>query len=142
MVTEKPSVLITNNSDVELPQTVQELEFVIKKAINLTIDHITPEGLSKDQEISVALIDNHQMQVINNNFRGKNKPTNVLSFPFLNYKSAMLDEEVESIALGEIIISLEKMIEEAEQQNKAFNNHLFHLTVHSALHLFGFDHKV
>jgi probable rRNA maturation factor len=82
-------------------------------------------------EISVVLTDDSHIQVLNREYRGKNKATNVLSFP-----------QDEPGMLGDIILAYETIAREAEEQGKRFEDHLIHLVVHGCLHLLGHDHEV
>lgn len=82
-------------------------------------------------ELSVALSDDAQVQVLNRDFRGKDKPTNVLSFPM----------QEESGLLGDVVLARETLEREALEQGKDFEDHLAHLVVHGVLHLYGFDHQ-
>ncbi len=90
------------------------------------------EGL--DTEISVRLIDINEMTVLNQQYRGKSGPTNVLSFP------ADLPPELELPLLGDIIICAPVVASEAHEQGKALAAHWAHMTVHGTLHLLGYDH--
>jgi len=98
-------------------------------------------------EMSVSLVSDAQIKKINNQFRGKNKPTDVLSFSFLDEKlirSKGLKEALckhSQIFLGDIILSFETIKKEALKQNKNFSHHLTHLILHSILHLIGYDHE-
>lgn len=95
-------------------------------------------------EVTILLTDNDQMQTLNNQFLGKNKPTNVLSFPDeeRNYKTILeLRLENSYINLGDIAFGYEIIEEEANQQGKEFKHHFAHLLVHGLLHLLGFDHE-
>jgi phosphoribosylamine--glycine ligase len=89
----------------------------------------------KCYEFSILLTGDDEIQALNKSHRGKDKPTNVLSFP--------LNEEYEEgrILMGDIILSLDTLKREAEEQNKSFIEHLAHLFVHSALHLIGYNHE-
>ena len=99
----------------------------ITTAINETLAHVAYQN---DTEISVLLTDDAQMQALNHNYRDKDKPTNVLSFP-----------QNEPAMLGDIVIAHETLIREAKNQHKAYEHHLTHLTIHSVLHLLGHDHE-
>lgn len=79
-------------------------------------------------EMAVVLADDAFVRDLNKTFRGKDKPTNVLSFPG--------EEE----ALGDIVLALETIAREADKQGKTFRDHATHLLVHGMLHLLGFDH--
>jgi probable rRNA maturation factor len=135
----KPLILIARNSD--FCDKFKGLDFVIRKAVNQTLNYVPAKGITEKTELSVALIDNNHMQEINSSYRDKNKPTNVLSFPFAEFKSGeyLRSENIE--VLGEIIISLEKLLQEADEQGKKPEDHLYHLVIHSVLHLLGFDHE-
>ncbi|RXT14837.1 rRNA maturation RNase YbeY [Ammoniphilus sp. CFH 90114] len=84
----------------------------------------------QDKELAITFVDNAQIQELNKQFREKDKPTDVLSFP--------LEEED---ALGDIIISIPKVREQAEDYNHSFERELGFLTVHGFLHLNGYDHE-
>lgn len=95
----------------------------------------------KELEVSVALANDKLLQELNSQYRNKNKPTNVLSFPQIHEDK--IKEEIEKneyLALGDIVVSLDTLAKEAEEQNKTLENHFTHLVVHSMLHLLGFDH--
>jgi probable rRNA maturation factor len=85
-------------------------------------------------KVNVNLSDNPQIHQLNLLYRQQDKPTNVLSFPFC-------EKRRNAFYLGEIVISFEKMQNEANEQSKSFYDHLTHLFTHSLLHLFGFDHE-
>ena len=87
-------------------------------------------GFAGETEISLVLADDALIQGLNKQYRGKDKPTNVLSFP--------QDEE---FSLGDIVLALETIEKEAREQNKTFRDHVIHLTVHGTLHLLGHDHE-
>jgi probable rRNA maturation factor len=88
-----------------------------------------------DAELSVVLSDDAQVQVLNRDWRGKDAPTNVLSFPGAE------DEEIEDAQLlGDIVVAHETVAREAESEGKTFLDHFTHLVVHGTLHLFGYDH--
>ncbi len=90
-----------------------------------------------DHEISVVITTNDEIMELNKKFRGVEKPTNVLSFP-------MLEGECNSITpllLGDIVISSEKAMQEAEEAGISFDERMSQLLVHGILHLIGFDHE-
>lgn len=99
---------------------------VIGKAARLTLK---TEGLAA-AAVNIALMNDADIKALNFQFRGKNKPTNVLSFP---------DGDGEN--LGDIALALETIMAEAQSQHKAFTAHLSHLVVHGVLHLLGYDHE-
>lgn len=85
--------------------------------------------------VSVLLSDDETVRDLNARFRGKDKPTNVLSFP----AAAMPGTEVQP--LGDIVLGYGVCAEEARTQGKSLSDHLSHLTVHGVLHLLGRDHE-
>jgi probable rRNA maturation factor len=84
-------------------------------------------------EVSVLLTDDAAVRVLNRNWRGIDKPTNVLSFPHQS-------DKVPFALLGDIAISYETVAREASAEGKPFLHHLAHLAVHGFLHLMGYDH--
>ena len=89
----------------------------------------------KDYEISILLSNNKYIKDLNSNYRSKNKSTNVLSFPMIDRKS--LDHEN---ILGDIVISIDKILSESKEQEIDANKYLSKITVHGILHLLGYDH--
>lgn len=98
-------------------------------------------NISKSMEVSVLLTNDPNIKKMNNIFRKKDKPTNVLSFPQLSaHDLAHIKALQEPILLGDIAMSFETIKKESTEQNKLFMNHLTHLFIHSTLHLLGYDH--
>ncbi len=87
----------------------------------------------KKSAVTILLADDAQVQALNHSYRGKNKPTNVLSFP-----AGEVEQGVRQ--LGDIILSYDTLAAEATAQNKPLKHHLTHLTMHGILHLLGHDH--
>lgn len=114
----------------------------INTAINAAIAKLKLTKNLSNAQLSVYLCSDATIQNINNDTRGKNKPTNVLSFPFLDVdlRTQKLGKIIPESVIGEIICSIETCRAEAKQQHKTLQNHLIHLFVHSTLHLFGYDH--
>lgn len=96
------------------------------------------EGKSPLAELSVLLADNTFVQSLNRKFRGKDMPTNILSFPHAPSPADALHNEPSS--LGDIALAYETVKTEAKHQRKSFDDHLAHLVVHGVLHLLGYDH--
>jgi probable rRNA maturation factor len=91
-------------------------------------------------EVAVMLTDDATIRTFNKDFRGIDKPTNVLSFPAPEM-DAVDDEEAAPRALGDIAIAYETLRHEADEEAKPFLHHLSHLAVHGFLHLIGYDHE-
>ncbi|MCH2040617.1 MAG: rRNA maturation RNase YbeY [Saccharospirillaceae bacterium] len=88
----------------------------------------------EDPELTIRLVDNPESQQLNSEYRGKDKPTNVLSFPF------EAPPEVPIPLLGDLIIAVPVVEQEAIEQNKTSEAHWAHMVVHGCLHLLGYDH--
>lgn len=94
-------------------------------------------GRDSDLEVSVRVVDEDEMQALNREFRGKDKPTNVLSFPAVDIMGLPADTRV---PLGDIVVCAAVVLEEAAEQGKPLADHWAHMLVHGTLHLMGFDH--
>jgi probable rRNA maturation factor len=101
---------------------------LVRKTATATL---TREG-RKRAHLTVLLTDDAELQALNNRFRGKDAPTNVLSFPAV---------AGEADALGDIALALSVCVREAAEQRKPLAHHLQHLTAHGVLHLLGYDHE-
>lgn len=88
-------------------------------------------------EVSFLFTDDASIKIINNEWRGQDKPTNVLSFPAFALRPGMAPKSV----LGDIVIALETVQREAAFEHKSFDHHLSHLIIHGLLHLLGYDHE-
>lgn len=108
----------------------------------LTMADLPDELQGRAIEICVVLTDDGEIHALNRDYRGMDKPTNVLSFANLDSDSATeeLAQADLPFALGDIIIAWETMQREALEQNKEFLAHLRHMMVHGTLHLLGYDH--
>ncbi len=100
----------------------------------------TLKALHYDQDcgLTIRFVDEAESEQLNLNYRKKNKPTNVLSFPF-EQPIGIDDQEVNNY-LGDLVICSEVVIQEASQQHKVLEAHWIHMCVHGCLHLLGFDH--
>ena len=140
--------------DVVIKSKIWEKEISIEKFIAKTCEKLIllteiKKILKKNfkVEVSILLVSNRQMQKINLQFCGKNKPTNVLSFSALDEKlihKVGLQKAVKAcdeLFLGDVVIAYETLKKESLAQKKKFRDHLAHLILHSILHLIGFDHE-
>jgi len=87
-----------------------------------------------DRELVIRLVSPREIQVLNKEYRGKNQVTNVLSF------TSDIPLEIGESILGDVVICVDVVREEAELGSKAFSDHLIHITIHGILHLLGYDH--
>lgn len=95
-------------------------------------------AVTDDVEVSVMLTDDERVQALNREYRGQDRPTNVLSFPTGELASPTPGRPV---LLGDIVLALETARREADRDGKALGAHVTHLVVHGALHLLGYDHE-
>jgi probable rRNA maturation factor len=119
-------------------QTETEAEAVIHRAI-ATAAEIADADVG-EAELAVMLTDDAGIRTLNSNWRGIDKPTNVLSFPALQPTSPGGPDDA-PLMLGDIAIAYETMRREADDEQKPFDHHLSHLAVHGFLHLIGYDHE-
>jgi len=97
-------------------------------------------AFNRKLEASVVLANDDLVQLLNNEYRGKDKPTNVLTFASLDGDDDDTPEG-EPLNLGDIIISFQTIEREAQEQGKFMLDHVKHITVHGVLHLLGYDHE-
>ena len=93
-------------------------------------------------EVAVRLTDDAEVHTLNRDFRGKDKPTNVLSFPQVQHDllEGLANSDDGEILLGDIVLARETCVREAEEKGISIVDHATHLIVHGALHLVGYDH--
>ena len=140
------SLLIEALVDVDFSFDYEELA---NRVVEFALDH---EDFPYACEVNLTLLDNEGIQEINREHRNIDKPTDVLSFPLLNYETAgdfsFLDDNYEDnfnpdtgeIMLGDIIISVERVAEQAQNYGHSLEREFAFLILHSMLHLFGYDH--
>lgn len=98
-------------------------------------------GGAEEAELCIVLADDHFVQDLNKTYRGKDKPTNVLSFPARSIPVAAGPEPMGFRLLGDIVLARETLEREAAEQGKRIEDHVAHLVVHGVLHLLGQDHE-
>ena len=124
-----------------LQQDFQAAELVlkrgaIKKVVETTLRFI---GTQSDCEMGIACVDNAESHKLNLEYRNKDKPTNVLSFP-----SDLPDEMaqiLDTFPIGDLVICIPVVLQEAIEQQKTPIEHFTHMLVHGTLHLMGYDHE-
>ena len=105
--------------------TAQQIEQWARAAVQPQSDEV---------EMTVRIVDEGESHALNLNYRGKDRPTNVLSFPF------GCPDEVELPLLGDLVICRQVVEREAQEQDKPVMAHWAHMVVHGSLHLLGYDH--
>ncbi|MBE6621127.1 MAG: rRNA maturation RNase YbeY [Ruminococcaceae bacterium] len=117
-----------------------KLKMLIRRAIQETLAY---EQYENDAEVSVTLTDGEGIQDLNLRFRGIDAPTDVLSFPLFDFEGETDEPPVDDIQnmLGDIVLNLERTQAQAEEFGHSFEREAAFLTVHSMLHLLGYDHE-
>ncbi|WP_293756083.1 rRNA maturation RNase YbeY [uncultured Paraglaciecola sp.] len=115
-----------------------------QEEIQLWLDTLLSYQQLTDKEMTVRIVDDAEIQQLNQQYRGKDTVTNVLSFPF-EMPELVLPEGIEmdesiSNFLGDIVISAQVVKQESKQQNKLLKHHWAHMLIHGTLHLLGYDH--
>jgi len=136
------AVLIDNRQDII--EITDEREAFIEKVVKAVLDY---EKWDEEVEVSISFVDNKEIQDLNREFRNIDSPTDVLSFPMLEYEESIDDEAFSEedyieaeIPLGDIVISTEKVIEQSKEYGHSQERELAFLLVHGMLHLLGYDH--
>ena len=119
-------------------QAEPDADAVIHRAIATAAELVAADV--GDTELAVMLTDDAGIRTLNGNWRGIDKPTNVLSFPALPPSGPRGPEDAPRM-LGDIAIAYETTRREADEEQKPFDHHLSHLAVHGFLHLIGHDHE-
>ena len=128
-------VSITNRQKkVKLPSG---LRLLVRRACNAVL---TAEKFSGPAEVSVTFVDNEQIQELNAEYRGKDISTDVLSFPLGENGKFDKNRETGAYVLGDVVISAEKAVLQAEIYGHSLQREIAFLTVHSMLHILGYDH--
>ena len=118
-----------------------KLKMLIRHTILETLDY---EGMENDAEVSVTFVDDEGIRELNKRFRNMDKPTDVLSFPLLDYEGESEEPFFDELChnLGDIVISLERAMAQANEFGHSFEREVAFLTAHSMLHLLGYDHEL
>lgn len=116
------------------------LKMLVRAAVEATLDY---EQYGNPAEVSVTFVDNNEIHEMNKKFRNVDKPTDVLSFPLFDYEGEGEEPPVDEMLgmLGDIVLSLEQAKVQAEEYGHSFEREVAFLTVHSMLHLLGYDHE-
>jgi probable rRNA maturation factor len=127
------------NDQEKLPITYK-MKMLVRESVETTLDF---EDFQNHCEVSVTFTDNEGIHALNKKFREVDKPTDVLSFPLFDFEGETEEPPIDEIVhnLGDIVISLEKAKEQAEEYGHSFEREVAFLCVHSTLHLLGYDHE-
>ena len=124
----------------ELLPLTYKLKMLVRRAVETTLDY---EQYENPIEVSVTFTDNEGIRELNRKFRNIDRATDVLSFPLFDYTGESEEPPVDEFVgmLGDIVISLEQAKKQAEEFGHSFEREAAFLTVHSMLHLLGYDHE-
>ncbi|AFK87050.1 MULTISPECIES: rRNA maturation RNase YbeY [Thermoanaerobacterium] len=135
------NILIDNRQDkVDAKGLDKIVEDVVRTALEV-------EGVVDDVEVSVSFVDNEEIHKLNKYYRNVDRETDVLSFPLVEFEEIYtdIDEEDDDLdevqPIGDIVISLEKAKQQAEEYGHSFIREVAYLTAHSMFHLMGYDHE-
>lgn len=133
-----------------LTENAQEKEEITEETYDLVRDcaaaTLAAEGFGRDFELSLTITDDEGIRRINAETRAIDRPTDVLSFPMLEFDDGgdIIDEELDTddgyLLLGDVVISAERARAQAEEYGHSLRREIAFLTVHSVLHLLGYDH--
>ncbi|MCG0238719.1 MAG: rRNA maturation RNase YbeY [Firmicutes bacterium] len=132
-------ILISNRQD-RIPFT-PELEALARQVARRTLE-LAAGHLGDAVELSITFVDDAEIQALNREYRGKDRPTDVLSFALLEGEElARAAGDGEPLALGDVVVSLERARAQAEEYGHRFEREVGFLICHGILHLLGYDHQ-
>lgn len=132
---DKVKVMILNDQKaVKIPTGIRIL---LRRCCNAVIKL---ENLNGEYEVSITFVDNEKIKELNAKYRDKDSVTDVLSFPMSENGEYPVNPETNFKVLGDIVISVERAVSQAEEYDHSLRRELGYLTTHSMLHLLGYDH--
>ena len=128
-------------------------EELIEKIKDIILECLDYEDYDDNYEVSLSFVDNKEIHELNKEYRGIDRATDVLSFPMLDYPNKKFFKDFyidynfdetfldgDELVLGDIVLSLERALEQSEEYNHSYKREVSYLVVHSILHLLGYDH--
>lgn len=130
------------NLEVDFQDEGQDVTEEMYTLLNDLLQHAARELKVENAEVSISFVDNDRIQEINAEYRDKDQPTDVISFALEEEGEGEIEIKGEDLPrmLGDIIISVPKAIEQAEEHGHSFRREMGFLTLHGFLHLLGYDH--
>lgn len=125
-------IILDNRQD-----KIKVSEDLLGKINDIIVETLYYEGYDDNYEVSLSFVDNEEIHELNREYRGVDRATDVLSFPLLTDE---FDIEIEEESLGDIVISLERALEQSEEYDHSFEREVCFLVCHSMFHLLGYDH--
>ena len=114
------------------------LRLLVRKCCAAVLSY---EHFGNDAEVSVSFVSNNEIRQLNKQFRDKDKSTDVLSFPLGEDGVYDINQETGAMLLGDVVISMETAVKQAKMYGHSLEREVGFLTVHSMLHLLGYDHE-
>jgi probable rRNA maturation factor len=123
---------MSNHVDLQLACDAEELPSLdlFQRWVDIALATVTDQTF----ELTIRLVNIEESQQLNSQYRQKDKPTNVLSFPF------EVPDGIELNLLGDLVVCVQVVEQEAREQNKVLFDHWAHMIIHGCLHLLGYDH--
>lgn len=144
MPDKKTPVSSVAEDGLDIDLMIEEGAWPSEEALRALVDRAVPAALAEAEveivdgvELSLVFTDDDSIQSLNAEWRQKDKPTNVLSFPAF----PMAPGDPLPPMLGDIVLAYETVVREAELEQKPLENHITHLIIHGLLHLLGYDHE-
>ncbi len=136
-------VNITLENEQDAVEISDEINNIIKSVVSKTLEC---EGFDKACMVSVTIVDNNQIHQLNNEFRSINRPTDVLSFPVVEFENGNMiqncgDYYEGKLILGDVVLSAQKAKEQSIEYGHSLEREIGFLVCHSVLHLLGYDHE-
>jgi probable rRNA maturation factor len=123
---------------------VTDIETIVQQAADAALDRCLAAFLGpkmRPVDLSILLTDDATIQNLNREWRGKDRPTNVLSFPGVDPQELVFLPTGAPVLLGDIVVAYETVEREARERGIGIDDHLTHLVIHGTLHLLGYDHE-
>ena len=136
----KDGLMIYFSTGTDKYPVTYKMKMLVRASVLATLAY---EGYKPECELSVTFTDNEGIQAVNKQYRNIDKATDVLSFPLTDFEGGEEPPADEpTVSLGDVIISLERAKEQAQEFGHSFEREVAFLTVHSTLHLLGYDHEL
>lgn len=136
MENKKVELILSDNINEEIsPEIIDSIK-------SCCIAALEEEGINEKAEVSLTIVNNEEIRELNNEYRGKDSVTDVLSFPMGENGEFDINPETNRIMLGDIVISTERARQQAEEYGHSFLREMCFLATHSMFHLLGYDHEV
>ena len=126
------------DSEQEIYPDISDLCELVSESVDGALVYL---GFTRECELSVTFTDNGKIRILNRDYRGIDRPTDVLSFPMYSFSDGDVPDGEEHVMLGDIVISVEKAREQAAEYGHSLRREIAFLAVHSVLHLLGYDHE-